>query len=216
MALVGFTVSMIVLIVTIIAVIVGIYYLLTKYRASQVPPNSSLVLSFMPERSDGYALFSLVGTPKSDWTDRKVLELNPIDVRFDVKGNPIIPRDNKNVPVSVGKIVHLPVGSLSSYRDMKIILPEDAMHIPKSLQKTDLGMALMNLSELARTRDEAIKMIQEGTKQRNQVIKDLQTGEATKDWLRKQKQFYESMVVQKVERATKDKGTEKSEIEKEE
>jgi hypothetical protein len=133
-------VLIIMLILGAIGVIIWFAYYYSKNRGeNDLPSNPNMVINFMSDDTDGYALGLEIKCTKGKG-GRSLVEFLPIDFNTESDERP----ERQSVIVGKGKRSVLGKGDLSGRREPIFLLPEDVDDIPESLKETAMGGLLQS------------------------------------------------------------------------
>lgn len=97
---------------------------------------------------------------------------------------------NENVIVDRNKLLTIPKGALSTYKNINIYLPADQSDIDSSIKDTVLGKGILFMSGLKDVEKTVEDILREGVIRRDQLLKKIGDGEISKDFI----QFQEGLV----------------------
>lgn len=88
----------------------------------------------------------------------------------------------KEVPVIVdkNKIITIPKGGWSNDKNIKIYLPPTASDFPDGVKDSEIGKALMWLTEMKNAINDELSMVKEGSVRKSEILKRLGDGELSR------------------------------------
>lgn len=111
-----------------------------------------------------------------------IYEVKDIDIK-----NPMI--KEQKIYIENGKLISVPKGVLSRYRNILIALPATAQEVPGALKDTLLGKGIMFMVELDNLGKSCEDILRKGIKDRDTLLKDIGTGEISDKWVKMNKTF---------------------------
>ena len=167
----------------------GIYLIILIFREEDEKFEDNIIINFMPQFSNpvkGYAVGMEVLTKKVD--KRYLIEFQPRDLnKRALKDKDKI--ENAKVVVDANKIISLPTGTLSGFRNVKILLPPNPEDFPDQMKHTLFGQALMELTEKINNANVEAKIIRTGSTRKTKLLEELGDGEISEEFLERQKEI---------------------------
>jgi hypothetical protein len=161
-----------------VVLIVMLVITLTKEKPKLT--NNNIVWNFMPQYTDGYAVFNEVFSHKID--NRTFMELEPKDI--DVRD--IEEEDNiKTYKIVVGKnkVETLALGNLSRRRALKILLPKNPEDFPKEFRETSFGQLMMKHVEKINSMNIIEEVVRSGKEMEDRVLRKTEGGGRVEEYL---------------------------------
>lgn len=150
------------------------------FREEEKPEDDPFILNFMSQRTNGHA-YGLEKAAQRTTSGRWNCSFDPKDVRpKDIIKNLWKPQE---VVVDYDKVVTLPKGMFSKHKNVKIYLPQNAEDLTPALKDTSFGKMLMLMIEKQNLDKTIQEMLREGTKRRDDLLKELGDGELSAEWL---------------------------------
>ena len=176
-----------------------VWLLILYFRTQDKKTKQSLIVNLMPQYAKGHALGQEVRIEKSD--NRFLVEYSPRDVSDELlleKGE----IENVKVVVDKDKIITLPCGTLSAYRDIKFLLAPHAEDYSTELKSTLLGKHLMEMTEEINNNNLETSIVREGSNRKTKMAKNMGDGEVSQTQIEK----FEELAKEMIKIATQDKG----------
>lgn len=114
-----------------------------KIKGNALPKDSILAINFAPEYTEGYSVFQEIDSKRNS-DGRTMSVLVPKDVPQNEAKTKKIPKVLHQVSAP-GKRIAIPIGDLSSNRQIVFLLPPTPEQLPNSIKKTEFGKALLGL-----------------------------------------------------------------------
>ena len=168
-----------------------IWLLLLYFRSEDEKHKAPLILNFMASYAKGRALGLEVKTEKVN--NRFVIEYQPRDVT-DEELLQKTKLDNVVVVVDRNKVITLPQGTLSAYRDIKILLPPNAEDFSTELKQTLFGKVLMQLTEAIGAYNVDADVAREGSERKTKILKKLGDGEISEAHLEREEELIKQLI----------------------
>jgi hypothetical protein len=188
------TIGTTILIITASFIIIGllIWLLLLYFKTQDRITKGSLILNFMPNFANGHAIGQEVKTEKCQ-DGRLLIEYQPRDISDELLlGKTDI--DNIKCVVDNDKIISLPLGTLSQYRDIKILLAPNPENYPIELKQTLFGKHLMQITEELNTKNLEVQMVREGSDRKTKMVKNMGDGEVSSQQIERFDELSKEMV----------------------
>lgn len=177
----------------------GIYLVILIFREEDEKFEDNMVINFMPQYSNpnkGHAIGMEVSTKKIG--SRYLVEYQPRDVNKKLlKEKEKL--ENAKIVVDSNKILSLPTGTLSGYRNIKILLPPNPEDFPDSMKDTLFGQALMDLTEKINTSNVEAKIVREGSSRKTKLLNEIGDGEVSEEFIERTKELQKEIDKQKFE-----------------
>lgn len=151
---------------------------LTKERPRLT--NSNIVWNFMPQYTDGYAVFNEVFSHKIN--NRTFMELEPKDVNADEINEGAEVKTYKIV-VGRNKVETLALGNLSRRRALKILLPKNPEDFPKEFRETPFGQLMMKHVEKINSMNIIEEVVRSGKDMEDRVLRKTEGGGRVEEYL---------------------------------
>lgn len=174
-------------------IIIGLLvWLLSLYFKSEDKKHKqSLIINLMPQYANGFAVGLEVNTRKTD--NRFLIEYQPRDISDEVLAEKT-EIDNVQVVIDKDKVITLPAGTLSSYRDIKILLAPNAEDYATELKTTLFGKYLMQMTEEINNNNLEIGIVREGSDRKTKMAKNMGDGEVSQTQIEKFEELAKEMV----------------------
>lgn len=179
------------------------WLLLLYFKQQEKQTRQSLILNLMPQYAQGFAIGQEVNIQKSD--NRFLVEYQPKDISDEFLLNKT-EIENVKVVIDQNKIITLPAGTLSSYRDIKILLAPNAEDYSTELKSTIIGKYFMEMTENINNSNLETSIVREGSNRKTKMAKNMGDGEVSQQQIERFSELSDEMV--KI--ATNDKGQNKS------
>ncbi len=167
-----------ILIVIFLAIIVGIVAAVIHYQKDDEEEDRPFCINFLSDFCDGVA-YGVEQSVKTGKNGRKITMVSQRDIlakNIDkIKEVPVITEKNK--------IVSLPRGAWSSEKNINIHLPPSASDFPDAIKETEIGKALMLLTEIKNAVNSELATIKEGSRRKSEILNKLGDGELSREHL---------------------------------
>lgn len=167
----------------------GIYLLFLIFRDDEEKFEDNLIINFMSNYTipiKGHAVGLEIETKRIG--NRYLIEYLPRDInrkRLEINKN----IDTVKVAVDKNKMLVLPEGTLSGYRNVKILLPPKPEDFTDNLKTTLFGQAMMKLTEEINGANVESIIIREGSNRKDKLLKELGDGEISEEYIQRQKEI---------------------------
>lgn len=163
------------ILLTVITIIILLVRAINKIKLD-IPPNSPLIWNLDTSKSGGFSTGVLAHYHSTNFRDRKIISMRPLDVPYDDKGK-AIEQENIEFAFRIEKSIELPPGALSRHRGNIIIMPESASDLDERFRNTPLGIAFSSAIELMEFKDKAIDIMRKRQTSERSAIKLLEDEE---------------------------------------
>lgn len=154
----------------------GVWLVIVFFGNKKLEKDDTYALNFLSNIEDGYFLGKIVDTITAK-NNRKIIEIEPRDI------NPDEVQKNIKVIVDNDKVIYYPKGTLSKRKNLALLLPPSPSDLSGHVKNSLLGKALMWAIELDNAAKTQIEILEEGIKRKNNLAKDIGTGELTTKWI---------------------------------
>lgn len=173
-----FIILMILAGIGLVILIVVLVITLTKEKPKFT--NNNIILNFMPQYTDGYAVFNEVFSQKIN--NRTFMELEPKDIDAeDIEKGDLI--KNYKIVVGKNKVETLALGNLSRRRALKILLPKNPEDFPKEFRETLFGQLLMKHVEKINSMNIIEEVVRSGKEMENRILRKTDGGGRVEEYL---------------------------------
>jgi len=168
-------------------IIVGLFafLLVLFFREEEEKTLSPLIINLMPQYTipvKGHAVGVEVNTTKVD--NRFLIEYQPRDLNYEnINDKKNI--ENVKVVIDKNKILTLPIGTLSSFRDVKILLAPNAEDYSSELKDTVFGKVIMAMTEAIGVENKETDIVREGSNRKSKLLEKLGDGEISEEYIDK-------------------------------
>ena len=152
----------------IIVLTIILLFKLKKSSASEIPPNSPIIIKLSSKDSSGHCLFVL-GSEESKYSNRIYVTAKALDVPYNSNGKPK-EVGLKDFIINDEKRIILPVGSISEHRNLWFILPDSVSELDPRFRNTHLGVAISKMTETVQIIDKGFELVKESRLHEKQVI----------------------------------------------
>lgn len=191
---------------TIIIIVLGagllglaVYLILLIFRDEEDRLEDNVIINFMPQYSSpvkGHAIGMEVNSKKIG--KRYLIEYAPRDINKKLLRDKV-KIENVKIVVDSNKIIVLPEGTLSGYRNVKILLPPNSEDFPDSFKHTLFGQVMMELTEKISDANVEAKIIRTGSTRKTKLLEELGDGEISEEFLERQKEINKELDKQKLD-----------------
>jgi len=175
----GLVFTILFFVLTVLGIVTYAVYLIVS-REKKKWENSNIILNFMPQFCDGYAIGIEVNSKKIG--DRELITYQSTDA------------DNKEVdlgkkvelqtiPIGNNKIITHSCGNLSSRRTIKFLLPPDASYFSKEFRETLFGKALVKLTEEINAENVVVDTLLNKNKVEDKLLKRVEGKERVEEYI---------------------------------
>lgn len=175
----------------------GIYLFILIFKEEDERFEDNIIINFMPQFTNpdkGHAIGMEVSTKKIG--KRFLLEYSPRDLNKRLlKEKEKL--ENVKIVVDSNKIISLPTGTMSGFRNVKVLLPPNPEDFPDQMKDTLFGQALMKLTEQINNSNVEAKIIREGSNRKTKLLTELGDGEISEEFLERQKEINRELDKQK-------------------
>lgn len=194
-----------------LAIVFMILYLKNRNNDPSVE-NGTILINFAPHRTGGHALGTIIQCDSPTSNPRsEVIKFIPRDKSIAPDGK-VRGQREALLTVKKDKIINLPIGQLSDYRNFMIALPKDATDLPKDFLDTPIGQAILWRIESINVMQSVIDSIKESNKSKAEVIRELSSDELISDLMAKQRSAIQTMATKIVEDKIEEKKKESEKI----
>lgn len=157
-----------------------IYVLTLIFKEEDKPDDDPIVLNLMSEKTHGHAYGSEKAAQRTS-SGRMHCTFVPKDVR----PKAIMEKtwQEQEIIVDFDKVLTFPKGTVSKHKTLKVYLPQRAEDLSPAVRETSLGKVFMVMIETKNFEKSLTDMLREGTKRRDDVLKELGDGELSAEWL---------------------------------
>jgi hypothetical protein len=166
----------------------GLWLFIIVFREKEDDLDSTILLNFLSNKTNGRFLGKELNVIDAD-SGRKVITFEPKDLllRGRHKNDKI---ETEEVIVGKSKYITLPRGTLSRDRNISIALPITPDDLPENIKETELGIALMMMTEMKNLADTEKAIIREGSTRKDAMLKKIGDGEISRDMM----SYFEEMI----------------------
>ncbi|MEK6878847.1 MAG: hypothetical protein AABY22_04565 [Nanoarchaeota archaeon] len=163
----------------ILVVIFVIWLIIKVFKTPIILENDPIILNWMAQYSKGRAL----GVEEKTIMGKgnrfiKYFSAKDINVKDE---NPDI---NTKIVAQHDRIIPFPKGTWSKDRDIIMILPPTTAEFPNHLKDHEFGKFLMTYVELKNAVESEVKILREGTRRRDAILKEMGDSEISEKYLK--------------------------------
>jgi len=134
--------------------------------------DNPFVINFASKFSDRHA-YGIQKNIVQGKGDRNGVTYSPRDINYKLVDS----IKDKTIYAQRNKIVSLSKGSWSGQKNINIILPPKSEDFPDGIKDSDIGKALMLLTEIKNSNEAEVAMLREGNDRMRNILPDIGDGE---------------------------------------
>ena len=152
--------------------------------------NSPLIFNLMPEQSGGHAILKQSHVEGEGLGGKTLTYGYPLDLRlketmFGFEGEEEIKKEYSILTEPLHRMV-FPKGQLSRYISIVWLIPDLSKSLPPEMSNTTIGNIFDVCREIFNVNNIHIKALREGSKTKDELLKDMNTGGKMLEDMRKQ------------------------------
>jgi len=172
-----------IVVLTIVLLMIGVFSFLIIVRERKEQANLPLLLNFYSNKSNkrflGTITNSIIGKD-----NREIIYYNPKDLFENEK------TEEQKIIVEPNKKIVLPPGTLSKSRSVVMVFPHSSDDFDESFRKSLFGKYVQFLTEMKNVEKDTIDFLKQGSKNKEQILHELEGGEISKKFMNRMNQLY--------------------------
>lgn len=162
-------------------VYLGVWLFIVVFREKEEDLDANILLNFLSNRSNGRFLGRELEVTEGK-NGRKLIKFEPKDILFKGKNKnkPLLP---EKVIAGKNKYVNFPRGTLSKDRNISMVLPINPSDLPENIKHTEIGVALMMMTEMKNLAETEIKILREGSMRKDAMLQKIGDGEISREFM---------------------------------
>lgn len=170
-----------------------LFWILT--RPKEDPENETILINFMAKYSDGYSQGIIDSCDEKEGITRIVFYPRDLNyIRMKKSGNKVI--KPLTIFVSSKNIVHLPVGSFSSYRNVILAFPPKIEALQEKVKEQSFGKYMMKMIGENEHENEEVKLLRRRIKNQAGILEMSEGMDIARDGLEKLTEINKDLIRQ--------------------